>query len=49
MYAPYYLNLNRRYNDEVDDFCNKCCELFLFYFILAYVSWYIAFYYVGIL
>lgn len=47
MFGPYALN-NRERN-EVDDFCNKCFELFLFYFLLAYFSWYIAFYYAGIL
>jgi hypothetical protein len=47
MIGPYVLN-NRERN-EVDDFCNKCCELFLFYFIFAYGCWYLALYFKGIL
>jgi hypothetical protein len=27
--------------NEVDNMCGKICELFIFYFILGYLSWYL--------
>jgi hypothetical protein len=40
MFAPY--QINDRDRNDVNDICQRICELFIFYFILAYVSWYIA-------